>query len=61
MRIKFLLPGEQPQKTVIHFGMVGSVAMVLALIVGDGFKYAFILFLLESAYLTVKTNKDRMK
>jgi hypothetical protein len=61
MKLKFYRPGEAPQKTCIHFGMVGSVCMFIALLVGDGFKYAFILFLLESAYLTVKTNKDRMK
>lgn len=61
MKLRIIQPGETPQKTVIHLGMVGSMAMGLALLVGDGFKYAFILFLVESAYLTYKTNKDRMK
>ena len=61
MKLRIIQPGEAPQKTVIHLGMVGMICMGIALLVGDGFKFAFILFLLESAYLTVKTNKDRMK
>jgi hypothetical protein len=61
MKLRFYRPGEAPQKTCIHFGTIGLICMGIALLVGDGFKFALIVFLLESAYLTVKTNKDRMK